>query len=87
MLVGGWIFGVRDRGGALLVLQAADRAVEGARQLAAEHGLGATHPDHEVAIIADALKKIRADVAPYNVPIPPIPEIEGPATGPSAKAA
>jgi len=48
-----------------------------ARQLAAEHGLGATHPDHEVAIIADALKKIRADVAPYNVPIPPIPEIEG----------
>jgi ribonucleotide reductase beta subunit family protein with ferritin-like domain len=58
-----------------------------ARQLAAEHGLGATHPDHEVSIIADALKKIRADVAPYNVPIPPIPEVEGPATGPSAKAA
>ena len=48
-----------------------------ARQLAAEHGLGATHPDHEVSIIADALKKIRADVAPYNVPIPPIPEVEG----------
>jgi hypothetical protein len=58
-----------------------------ARELPAQHGLGATHPDHEVAIIAAALKKIRADVEPYKVPIPPIPEVEGPATGPAAKAA
>lgn len=49
-----------------------------ARTLAAEYGLGATHPDEEVQIIADALKVIRADVAPYAVPIPIIPEIEGP---------
>lgn len=46
------------------------------RQLAAEHGLGATHPDEEVGIIRDALEKIRADVAPYGVPIPRIPEVE-----------
>jgi hypothetical protein len=48
-----------------------------ARALAAEHGLGATHPDEEVQIISDALAQIRSDVAPYDVPIPPIPEIEG----------
>ena len=48
-----------------------------ARALAAEYGLGATHPDEEVDIIVDALGKIRADVAPYDVPIPAIPEIEG----------
>jgi hypothetical protein len=47
------------------------------RALAAEHGLGATHPDQEIAIIANALAQIRRDVAPYNVPIPPIPEVEG----------
>src|SRR5262249_51615208 len=47
------------------------------RALAAEYGLGATHPDEEVAIIAKALARIRADVAPYNVPIPAIPEVEG----------
>jgi hypothetical protein len=47
------------------------------RALAAEHGLGATHPDQEIAIIAKALAQIRRDVAPYNVPIPPIPEVEG----------
>ena len=46
------------------------------RQLAADHGLGATHPDAEVGIIRAALDKIRADVAPYGVPIPRIPEIE-----------
>jgi ribonucleotide reductase beta subunit family protein with ferritin-like domain len=46
------------------------------RQLAAEHGLGATHPDEEVGIIRAALEKIRADVAPYGVPIPRIPEVE-----------
>lgn len=48
-----------------------------ARALAAEHGLGATHPDEEVAIIVAALDQIRKDVAPYEVPIPAIPEIEG----------
>ena len=48
-----------------------------ARELAAEYGLGATHPDEEVDIIVGALNKIRADVAPYQVPIPEIPEIEG----------
>jgi len=58
-----------------------------ARALAAEYGLGATHPDHEVAIIADGLAKIRSDVAPWNVPIPPIPEVEGPTSGPARRAA
>jgi hypothetical protein len=48
-----------------------------ARALATEYGLGATHPDEEVDIIVAALSKIREDVAPYNVPIPLIPEIEG----------
>ncbi len=48
-----------------------------ARALAAEHGLGATHPDQEVAIIGAALAQIRADVAVYELPIPPIPEVEG----------
>lgn len=48
------------------------------RALAAEHGLGATHPDEEMGIIKAALDKIRADVAPWNVPIPEIPEVDGP---------
>lgn len=48
-----------------------------ARTLAAEYGLGATHPDEEVDIIVGALQEIREDVAPYGVPIPEIPEIEG----------
>lgn len=48
-----------------------------ARELAAEYGLGATHPDEEVGIIVDALQKVREDVAPYDVPIAVIPEIEG----------
>jgi len=47
-----------------------------ARTLAAEHGLGATHPDEEVDIIRRSLSDIRRDVAPYGVPIPAIPEIE-----------
>lgn len=47
------------------------------RALAADHGLGATHPDQEVAIIVAALGRIRAEVAPFDVPIPVIPEIEG----------
>jgi hypothetical protein len=48
-----------------------------ARSLAAEYGIGATHPDEEVEIIVKALQEIREDVAPYGVPIPKIPEIEG----------
>lgn len=47
------------------------------RALAAEWGLGATYPDQEVEIIVRALNDIRRDVAQYDVPIPPIPEIEG----------
>ena len=51
-----------------------------ARELAAEYGLGATHPDEEVSIIVEALNQIRDDVAPYEVPIPTIEEIEGKAS-------
>ena len=47
------------------------------RSLAADHGLGATHPDQEMAIIKSALDKMRADVAAWNVPIPQIPEVDG----------
>lgn len=47
-----------------------------ARTLAAEHGLGATFPDEEVAIIVRSLQEIRRDVAEYGVPIPIISEIE-----------
>ena len=47
------------------------------RALAAEYGLGATHPDQEMGIIKAALDKIREDVAPWNVPIPAIPEVDG----------
>ncbi len=48
-----------------------------ARALAADHGLGATHPDEEVAIIVKAVQDIREIVAEHGVPIPIIPEIEG----------
>lgn len=58
-----------------------------ARTLAAEHGLGATFPDEEVEIIVKALQDIREDVAPYDVPIPAIPEIEGKGAGEKASAA
>lgn len=47
------------------------------RALAAEHGLGATHPDEEIAIIRRALVQIREDVAPYDVEIPAVPEVDG----------
>lgn len=47
-----------------------------ARALVADHGLGATHPDEEVAVIVAALNDIRRDVEPYGVPIPVIEEIE-----------
>lgn len=46
------------------------------RALAAEYGLGATHPDEEMAIIKRALEQIRADVAPYGVVIPEIAEVD-----------
>ena len=48
-----------------------------ARILAADAGLGATHPDQEVAIIAAAVREIRDEVAPFGVSIPVIPEVEG----------
>lgn len=47
------------------------------RALASEYGLGATHPDEEVAILKRGIDRIREDVAPYNVPIPRIPELDG----------
>lgn len=46
------------------------------RALAAEHGLGATHPDQEMAIIRRALNQIRADIAPHGVEIPEVPEVD-----------
>ena len=46
------------------------------RALAAEYGLGATHPDTEIDIIRGGVEKIRQDVAPYGVEIPEIPEID-----------
>lgn len=46
------------------------------RALAAEHGLGATHPDEEVAIIKRALDQIRQDVAPFGVEIPLVAEVD-----------
>lgn len=52
-----------------------------ARALAAEWGLGATHPDEEVQVIVEALAEIRKETAAYGVPIPPIPELEGDRTG------
>ena len=46
------------------------------RALAAEYGLGATHPDEEISIIRRALVQIREDVAPYGVEIPEVPEVD-----------
>jgi hypothetical protein len=48
-----------------------------ARALATEHGLGATHPDEEMGILKRALDRIREDVAPWDVSIPAIPELDG----------
>lgn len=47
------------------------------RALAAEYGLGATHPDEEMAVIRRGVEQIRADIAPYDVEIPRIPELDG----------
>ena len=46
------------------------------RALAAEYGLGATHPDEEIDIIRRGVNKIRQDVGKYGVEIPHIPEID-----------
>ncbi len=46
------------------------------RQLASDHGLGATHPDAEIDIIKKGVDRIREDVGQYNVEIPAIPEID-----------
>lgn len=46
------------------------------RALAAQHGLGATHPDEEIEIIRKGVDKIRKDVAPYDIEIPRIPEVD-----------
>jgi hypothetical protein len=46
------------------------------RALAAEWGLGATFPEDEIGILKGGLDKIRADVAPWNVTIPHIPELD-----------
>ncbi len=63
---------------AIVNLPLEDRERAGrARALAADAGLGATHPDQEIAIIAGAVREIRDEVAPFGVEIPIIPEIEG----------
>lgn len=46
------------------------------RALAAEWGLGATHPDEEIAIIKRGVDRIRDDVSPWGIEIPTIPEID-----------
>ncbi|QNK67215.1 ferritin-like domain-containing protein [Variovorax sp. PAMC26660] len=47
------------------------------RALAADHGLGATHPDEEMGIIKRGVDKIREDIGVYGVEIPFIPELDG----------
>jgi len=46
------------------------------RALAADHGLGATHPDDEMAIIRKGVNTIREDIGVYGVEIPFIPELD-----------
>jgi hypothetical protein len=46
------------------------------RALAADHGLGATHPDEEMGIIKRGVDKIREDIGVYGVEIPFIPELD-----------
>jgi len=46
------------------------------RALAAEYGLGATHPEEEIDIIRRGVDKIRKDVGQYGVEIPRMPEID-----------
>lgn len=47
------------------------------RALAAQFGLGATHPDEEMAIIRKGVERIRKDVGAYGVEIPRIAELDG----------
>ena len=62
---------------AIVNLPADERARAGRnRALAADWGLGATHPDGEIDIIRRALTKIREDIAPYGVEIPEVPEVD-----------
>jgi hypothetical protein len=62
---------------AVVNLPASERERAGRnRALAAEYGLGATHPDEEIAIIKRALDQIREDVAPHGVIIPEIAEVD-----------
>lgn len=63
---------------AIVNLPADEQARSGRnRSLAAEYGLGATHPDNEIDIIRRGVDKIREDVGQYGVVIPEIPEIDG----------
>ncbi|WP_353236222.1 hypothetical protein [Diaphorobacter ruginosibacter] len=63
---------------AVVNLPADERARSGRnRVLAAEHGLGATHPDEEMDIIRKGVNQIREDVGVYGVEIPLIPELDG----------
>jgi len=62
---------------AVVNLPADERARSGRkRALAAEYGLGATHPDEEMDIIRKGVNKIREDVGAYGVEIPHIPELD-----------
>lgn len=62
---------------AVVNLPDAERARSGRnRALAADHGLGATHPDEEIGIIRKGVNKIREDIGVYGVEIPAIPEID-----------
>ena len=62
---------------AVVNLPTAERERSGRnRTLAAQWGLGATHPDDEIEIIRRGVDKIREDVGQYGVEIPRIPEID-----------
>jgi len=62
---------------AVVNLPADERARSGRnRALAAEYGLGATHPDEEIDIIRRGVNQIREDVGVYGVEIPRIPELD-----------
>ncbi|MDR2336219.1 hypothetical protein H9K76_14635 [Diaphorobacter ruginosibacter] len=66
---------------AVVNLPADERARSGRnRALAAEYGLGATHPDEEMDIIRRGVNQIREDVGVYGVEIPHIPELDGAAS-------
>jgi hypothetical protein len=63
---------------AVVNLPADERARSGRnRALAAQYGLGATHPDEEMAIIRKGVERIRKDVGAYGVEIPAIAELDG----------